>query len=100
FTSVAAAALALECGVPAVAWEGTEFRSRMTAGLLRDLQFQDLVAGSENGYVEIAARLGTDRGLRLRRREELAGKLARKPRFLDSGWYARELSARILEQLR
>ncbi|MGD0094713.1 MAG: hypothetical protein ABSE73_32790, partial [Planctomycetota bacterium] len=100
FTSVAAAALALECGVPTVTWEGSEFRSRMTAGLLRDLQLQDLIASSENGYVEIAAKLGADRGMRLRKREELASRLAQKPRFLDSGWYARELSARIVEQFR
>ena len=55
---------ALECGLPVVAREGRFLRGRLGSGVLRHLGLDELVAHSDEGYVELAVRLGADRGRR------------------------------------
>ena len=51
---------AIECGLPVVAWEGQFLRGRLASGILRRMGLDELVAGSEAEYVEIAVKLARD----------------------------------------
>lgn len=66
-----AALLALKAGVPVVTVEGTSFRSRRVAALLRSLGLDDFVAQTEKGYAAIALRLVS----RVELRKELSGRI-------------------------
>jgi protein O-GlcNAc transferase len=81
FSGFNTALQALECGLPIVAREGRFLRGRLASGVLRHLELDDLVAPSDEAYVELAATLATDRARRqeLRRRIE-AG---REPLYRD-----------------
>ena len=63
---------ALECGLPIVAREGRFLRGRLGSGVLRHLGLDELVAPSDEAYVELAVALAADRERRneLRRRIE------------------------------
>jgi predicted O-linked N-acetylglucosamine transferase (SPINDLY family) len=78
---------ALECGVPLVAREGRFLRGRLASGLLRHIGLGELVAPSDEGYVELAAALAADAARRgeLRRRIESAReRIYRDPAPLDA----------------
>jgi predicted O-linked N-acetylglucosamine transferase (SPINDLY family) len=55
---------ALAFGTPVVTLPGAMMRGRVTYGCYRMMGMMDCVARSEKEYVELALRLGTDRGLR------------------------------------
>jgi CRISPR-associated protein Csy1 len=55
---------ALASGLPIVTLPGTFMRSRQSAGMLRLMGLDELVAADPDAYVAIAARLCTDRGWR------------------------------------
>ena len=52
-----AAVQALECGLPIVAREGRFLRGRLGSGVLRHLGLDELVASSDDAYVELAVAL-------------------------------------------
>ncbi|HEV3009061.1 MAG TPA: tetratricopeptide repeat protein [Burkholderiales bacterium] len=74
FSGFNTAVQALECGLPIVAREGRFLRGRLGSGPLRHLGLDELVAPSEEAYVELAAALAADPARRqaLRRRIESA----------------------------
>jgi predicted O-linked N-acetylglucosamine transferase (SPINDLY family) len=72
FSGFNTAVQALECGLPIVAREGRFLRGRLASGPLRRIGLADLVAPSDEAYVELAVALARDRERRqaLRRRIE------------------------------
>ncbi len=78
---------ALECGLPVVAREGRFLRGRLASGVLRHLALDELVAESDEAYVELAATLAADRERRQALRKLIeAGRerLYRDPAPLDA----------------
>jgi protein O-GlcNAc transferase len=55
---------ALGLGLPIVTWPGPQMRGRATYACYRQLGVGDCVAGSPEGYVELAVRLANDRAWR------------------------------------
>lgn len=55
---------ALACGTPIVAGTGRFLRGHVSAGILRAVGLDELVARDEESYVALATRLGTDRTYR------------------------------------
>ncbi|MCU0545546.1 MAG: glycosyltransferase [Oscillatoriaceae cyanobacterium Prado104] len=71
-------------GLPTVARAGQTERSRFAAAILQELQLPELVANSENSYVEIGAALGTNPEMRQIYRDRIQQQMTANPRFLDS----------------
>jgi len=55
---------AVEAGLPIVCREGHFLRGRLASGILKRLGLPELVAPTEQAYVELAVRLATDRAYR------------------------------------
>ncbi len=72
FSGFNTAVQAVECGLPIVAREGRFLRGRLASGVLRHLGLDELVAPSDEAYVELAVTLAGDRERRqaLRKRIE------------------------------
>jgi predicted O-linked N-acetylglucosamine transferase (SPINDLY family) len=70
---------ALWMGVPVVTWPGDRFASRQSAGFLHSVGLDDLVAGSAEDYVAIAAALAADGSRREALRRSLRPRLAASP---------------------
>lgn len=70
---------ALAMGVPVVTLPGDTMVSRWSASMLRTLKLDDLVAGSEDAYVESAAALAGDPARLSALRVGLRGRLAASP---------------------
>lgn len=64
---------ALACGLPVVTRPGEFMRGRQSAGMLSILGIPELVADSNETYVETALRIGRDRGWRDSLRDRIAG---------------------------
>lgn len=73
FSGFNTALQALECGLPIVAHEGRFLRGRLASGMLRDIGLPDLVADSDDAYIELAVALAQD----VERRAELRRRIAR-----------------------
>ncbi|MEG4585263.1 sulfotransferase [Microcoleus sp. MOSTC5] len=78
----------LEVGLPTVVIEGNNLRSRQGAAILRDIQLFDLIADSEEAYINLSIALGTNAQLRKQKREKIEQKMQQKPRFMDSRAYS------------
>jgi len=65
---------AVEASLPCVSHEGRHLRGRLGSGVLRRMGLAELVAADSAAYVEIAARLASDRLYRreVRARMQLA----------------------------
>jgi predicted O-linked N-acetylglucosamine transferase (SPINDLY family) len=72
FSGFNTAVHALECGLPIVAREGRFLRGRLASGILHHTGLAELVAPSDEAYVELAVALAGDRARRheLRKRIE------------------------------
>jgi len=57
FSGFNTAMQAVECGLPIVTREGRFLRGRLAGGILKRMQLQELVATTEEGYVDLAVRL-------------------------------------------
>lgn len=87
FSGFNTAVQALECGLPIVTREGRFLRGRLASGPLQRIGLGELVAPSEEAYVELAVALAGDRERRqaLRRRIESGReRLFRDPAPLDA----------------
>lgn len=73
FSGFNTAVQALECGLPVVAREGRFLRSRLASGILRRAGLAELVAASDESYVEIATRLVLDQTHRDEMRAKIVG---------------------------
>lgn len=76
FSGFNTAMQAVECGLPIVTREGRFLRGRFASGILQHIGLQELVAGSEEQYVDIAVRLAQDGDYRARVRKHLAARSA------------------------
>jgi predicted O-linked N-acetylglucosamine transferase (SPINDLY family) len=83
-------------GVPVVSWAGTTYVSRFGSSALMNLGLEELVSGSRDAYVEIAAALAEDRSQLVHLRKELRGRMLRSP-ILDAQAFTRELEAAYRE---
>jgi predicted O-linked N-acetylglucosamine transferase (SPINDLY family)/glycosyltransferase involved in cell wall biosynthesis/predicted O-methyltransferase YrrM len=91
FSSINSLIDPLEVGLPIVVHDGNNFRSLMGAALLRSLEISDLVADSEESYIQIAVALGNNPELRQQKSAEIKAKMADNPSFLDSKGYGAKI---------
>jgi predicted O-linked N-acetylglucosamine transferase (SPINDLY family) len=63
---------AIACGLPIVTHPGAFMRGRQSAGMLSLMGVDELVAPSQEAYVELATRLGTEPAFRARMRAAIA----------------------------
>jgi len=84
YSSACYAAEALLVGLPVVVRKGQTTRSRQSAALLEELLLPELVANSENTYLELSTALGTNPELRQHYRDRIHQKMAANPKYLDS----------------
>lgn len=85
---------ALWMGVPVVSLSGRTAVSRAGSSLLANVGLEDLVAHSEQQYVELAAGLMRDAGRLAAMRRELRGRLESSP-VMDVPRFARALEAKF-----
>jgi protein O-GlcNAc transferase len=81
FSGFNTAMQALECALPVVAREGRFLRGRLASGPMRQAGLSELVAESDEDYVEIAVRLARDVAYRKELRTRIAA--ARVPLYDD-----------------
>ncbi|MEG4147765.1 glycosyltransferase [Microcoleus sp. Pol12B5] len=84
YSSGCSLAEALLVGLPVVVRKGQTTRSRQSAAVLEELLLPELVADSENSYLELSTALGTNPELRRHYREQIQEKMAANPKYLDS----------------
>jgi len=72
FSGFNSAMQAVECGLPVVTREGKFMRGRFASGILRTLELPELIAESNDGYIELVARVAGDQAMRTRLRERNA----------------------------
>ncbi len=72
FSGYNTAVQAIECGLPVVTREGGFLRGRLASGILRALELTELVADSEDDYVQKVVELVEDRAYRDRVRRHIA----------------------------
>ncbi|MEG4248440.1 glycosyltransferase [Microcoleus sp. Pol10D4] len=71
-------------GLPVVVRKGQTTRSRQSAAVIEELLIPELVADSENSYLELSIALGTNPELRRHYRDRIDHKMAANPKYLDS----------------
>ncbi|MBD2201231.1 glycosyltransferase [Calothrix sp. FACHB-1219] len=98
FSSINSLIDPLEVGLPTVISDGHSFRSLMGAALLRELKLEDLIADSEESYIELAIALANNPELRQQKKEQIQEKMQTNPSFLDSRSYSAKME-RLFKQL-
>jgi CRISPR-associated protein Csy1 len=88
---------ALACGLPLVTLPGELMRGRQSAGMLRLLGVEELIAADRDDYVAIAARLGREPSWRGELRARIRGGLGQ---LFDDAAPVRALEQALLELLR
>lgn len=78
-------------GLPVVARKGQKTRSGQSAAVLEELQLPEVVANSENSYVELSTALGTNPELRRHYRDRVQQAMVANPKFLDSRAYSHQI---------
>lgn len=81
----------LLAGLPVVARKGQTARDSHAAAMLEELLIPELVANSENSYIEMSTALGTHPELRRRYRDRVQQKMATNPKFLDGRAYSERI---------
>lgn len=71
FSGFNTAIQAVECGLPVVTREGRFLRGRLASGILKRIGLEELVARSENEYIELAVRLSQDSEFREQMRNRI-----------------------------
>ncbi|MEG4454782.1 O-linked N-acetylglucosamine transferase, SPINDLY family protein, partial [Microcoleus sp. N9_A1] len=84
YSSACSLAEPLLVGLPVVVRKGQTSRSRQSAAVLEELLLPELVANSQNSYLEICTALGTHPELRRHYRDRIQQKMAANPKYLDS----------------
>ncbi|MEG3843314.1 glycosyltransferase [Microcoleus sp. herbarium14] len=88
YSSAGSVAEPLLVGLPVVARKGQTARSRISSAVLEELLLPELVANSENSYIEMSTALGTNPELRQRYRDRVQQKMAANPKFLEGRAYS------------
>jgi predicted O-linked N-acetylglucosamine transferase (SPINDLY family)/glycosyltransferase involved in cell wall biosynthesis len=91
YSSVCSLAEPLLVGLPVVARKGQKARDSRLAAVLEELQLPELVANSENSYIEMSTALGTNPELCRRYRDRVQQAMATNPKFLDSRAYSHQI---------
>jgi protein O-GlcNAc transferase len=71
FSGFNTAIQAAECGIPIVTREGRFMRGRLASGILKRMSLTELVAQSEEDYIELAVRLAKDNDYRRHVRDRI-----------------------------
>ncbi|MBN3869123.1 MAG: methyltransferase domain-containing protein [Nostoc sp. JL33] len=87
----------LQVNLPVIARQGTTFRSAMGAAMVQALDVPDLVADSEESYIQLAIALGTDPELRQQKSAQIKEKMQGNPSFLDSRSYSAKIGSLFQE---
>ena len=88
----------LQVNLPVISRQGHTFRSAMGAAMVRSLDLPDLVADSEESYIQLAVKLGTNPELRKQKSDRIFQKMQQNPSFLDSRSYSAQMGA-LFQQL-
>jgi protein O-GlcNAc transferase len=80
FSGYNTAVQAMECGLPLVTREGQFLRGRLASGVLRRMGLEELIVPTKADYVNLTARLVTDRDYRAHIRHEIE---QRRPVLFD-----------------
>ena len=83
----------LQVNLPVISRQGQTFRSAMGAAMVRSLDLPDLVADSEETYIQLAVKLGTNPELRKQKSDRIFQKMQQNPSFLDSRSYSAQMGA-------
>jgi predicted O-linked N-acetylglucosamine transferase (SPINDLY family) len=81
----------LQVGLPVISRQGNSFRSAMGAAMIQSLDIADLVADSEETYIQLAVNLGNNPELRQQKSAEVQAKMQDNPSFLDSRAYSAKI---------
>lgn len=87
----------LQVNLPVIARRGNSFRSAMGAAMIQALDVPDLVADSEESYIQLAVALGTDPELRQQKSAQIKEKMQGNPSFLDSRSYSAKIGGLFQE---
>jgi predicted O-linked N-acetylglucosamine transferase (SPINDLY family)/predicted SAM-dependent methyltransferase/glycosyltransferase involved in cell wall biosynthesis len=87
----------LQINLPVIARQGNTFRSSMGAAMIRSLDIADLVADSEESYIQLAIALGINAELRHQKRAEIKAKMSDNSSFLDSKGYSEKIGKLFTE---
>ncbi|WP_373529292.1 methyltransferase domain-containing protein [Nostoc sp.] len=88
----------LQVNLPVITRKGTSFRSAMGAAMIQALDIPDLVADSEESYIQLAIALGNDHKLRQQKSAQIKEKMQDNPSFLDSRSYSAKMG-NLFQQL-
>jgi len=88
----------LQVNLPVITRQGISFRSAMGSAMIQALDIPDLVADSEESYIELAIALGNDHKLRQQKSDQIKEKMQNNPSFLDSRSYSAKMSS-LFQQL-
>jgi predicted O-linked N-acetylglucosamine transferase (SPINDLY family) len=88
----------LQVNLPVISRQGNTFRSAMGAAMVRSLDIPNLVADSEESYIQLAVELGTNPELRKQKSDQIKQKMQQNPSFLDSRSYSAQMGA-LFQQL-
>jgi predicted O-linked N-acetylglucosamine transferase (SPINDLY family) len=81
----------LQVNLPVIARQGNCFRSAMGAAMIQTLNIPDLVADSEETYIQLAVTLGNNPELRQQKSDEIKAAMQNNPSFLDSRSYSAKM---------
>ncbi|MEH2052150.1 glycosyltransferase [Nostoc sp.] len=81
----------LQVNLPVIARRGSSFRSAMGAAMVQALDVPDLVADSEESYIQLAIALGNNPKLRQQKSAQIKEKMQGNPSFLDSRSYSAKI---------
>ncbi len=87
----------LQVNLPVIARQGTCFRSAMGAAMIQALDVPDLVAHSEESYIQLAIALGIDPELRQQKSAQIKEKMQGNPSFMDSRSYSAKIGSLFQE---
>lgn len=88
----------LQVNLPVISRQGHTFRSAMGSAMIRSLDLPDLVADSEESYIQLAVELGTNPELRKQKSDRIHQKMQQNSSFLDSRSYSAKMGA-LFQQL-
>ncbi|MEH1821866.1 MAG: glycosyltransferase [Nostoc sp.] len=89
----------LQVNLPVIARRGSSFRSAMGAAMVQVLDVPDLVADSEESYIQLAIALGNNPKLRQEKSDQIKEKMQGNPSFLDSRSYSAKIGSLFQELL-
>jgi predicted O-linked N-acetylglucosamine transferase (SPINDLY family)/GT2 family glycosyltransferase len=87
----------LQVGLPIISRQGNSFRSAMGAAMIQSLGIADLIADSEESYIQLAVNLGNNLELRQQKSIEVQAKMQDNPGFLDSRAYSAKIGKLFID---